>query len=79
MSEPEISIAGRKIGPAYPPYIICIICELSANHNGSLERAIKKIEFAVETGAEAIKIQLSRPTPSRLTRTSQNSRSGAGG
>src|ERR1700730_5665613 len=54
MFEPEISIAGRKIGPLHPPYIIC---ELSANHNGSLERAIKMIEAAAETGADAIKIQ----------------------
>jgi len=54
MFEPEISIADRKIGPLHPPYIIC---ELSANHNGSLERAIKMIEVAAETGADAIKIQ----------------------
>jgi pseudaminic acid synthase len=54
MFEPEISIAGRKIGPLHPPYITC---ELSANHNGSLERAIKMIEVAAEKGADAIKIQ----------------------
>ena len=50
----SIEIDGRKIGPSHPPYIIC---ELSANHNGSLERAIKMIEAAAETGADAIKIQ----------------------
>jgi pseudaminic acid synthase len=54
MFEPEISIGGRKIGPLHPPYIIC---EFSANHNGSLERAIKMIEVAAEKGADAIKIQ----------------------
>jgi pseudaminic acid synthase len=54
MFEPEISIAGRKIGPLHPPYIVC---ELSANHNGSLERAIKMIEVAAEKGADAVKIQ----------------------
>lgn len=54
MFEPEISIADRKVGPLHPPYIIC---ELSANHNGSLERAIKMIEVAAETGADAIKVQ----------------------
>ncbi|MGH8597563.1 MAG: pseudaminic acid synthase, partial [Gammaproteobacteria bacterium] len=54
MFEPEISIADRKIGPLHSPYIIC---ELSANHNGSLERAIKMIEVAAETGADAVKIQ----------------------
>jgi pseudaminic acid synthase len=50
----EIAIAGRKIGAGHPPYVIC---ELSANHNGSLERALKMIEAAAATGADAIKIQ----------------------
>jgi sialic acid synthase SpsE len=50
----SIEIAGRKIGPLQPPYIVC---ELSADHKGSLERAIKMIEVAAETGADAIKIQ----------------------
>ena len=54
MSQAEITIAGRKIGAAHPPYIIC---ELSANHNGSLERALKMIDAAAATGTDAIKIQ----------------------
>jgi pseudaminic acid synthase len=54
MLELEISIAGRKIGPAHPPYVVC---ELSANHNGSLERALKMVDAAAATGADAIKIQ----------------------
>jgi N-acetylneuraminate synthase len=54
MVEREIAIGGRRIGPSHPPYVIC---EISANHNGSLERAIKMIETAAETGADAIKIQ----------------------
>lgn len=36
MSSESICIGDRIIGPDQPPYIIA---ELSANHNGSLERA----------------------------------------
>jgi pseudaminic acid synthase len=50
----EFDIAGRKIGPDHPPYIIA---ELSANHNGKLPRALELIEAAADTGADAIKIQ----------------------
>ena len=34
-----------------------IIAELSANHNGSIERAFESIKMAKEAGADAIKIQ----------------------
>ncbi|KRB49384.1 pseudaminic acid synthase [Phenylobacterium sp. Root700] len=51
---PEIEIAGRKIGAAYEPYVIC---ELSGNHNGSLERALAMVDAAANTGCDAIKIQ----------------------
>ena len=54
MQSPELVIAGRKIGPDYPPYIIA---ELSANHNGKLSKALELIEAAAATGADAIKIQ----------------------
>lgn len=48
------SINGRLIGAEHPPYIIA---ELSANHNGSLERALKTIDAAHSCGASAIKLQ----------------------
>ncbi len=51
---PEIQIAGRHIGAAYSPYVIC---ELSGNHNGSLDRALTMIDAAAATGCDAIKIQ----------------------
>ncbi len=54
----EISIAGRKIGRNYPPYIIA---ELSANHNGKLETAMRIIEEAKKAGADAVKLQTYRP------------------
>ncbi len=50
----EIEIAGRKIGSDHPPYVIC---ELSGNHNGSLDRALAMIDAAAQTGCDAIEIQ----------------------
>jgi len=51
---PEVVIAGRRIGPEHEPYVIC---ELSGNHNGSLERALALLDAAAATGADAVKIQ----------------------
>jgi pseudaminic acid synthase len=52
--KPYITIDGQKIGPDYPPYIIA---ELSANHNGDINRAFKIMEEAKKSGADAIKLQ----------------------
>ena len=58
MNDPVISIAGREISRNHPPYIIA---ELSANHNGRLETAMKIIEEAARAGADAVKLQTYRP------------------
>ncbi|MDR8296059.1 pseudaminic acid synthase, partial [Acinetobacter baumannii] len=47
-------INNRDIGTDFPPYVIA---ELSANHNGRLETALKIIEEAKRCGADAIKLQ----------------------
>lgn len=51
---PSINIAGRRIAADVPPYVIA---ELSANHNGRLETALKIIEEAKKAGADAVKLQ----------------------
>jgi N-acetylneuraminate synthase len=50
----KIQIDGREIGAEHPPYVVA---EISANHNGRIENALRLIECAKEAGADACKIQ----------------------
>src|SRR5215203_4166431 len=54
MSQPEISIGGRKIGPAYPPLVVA---EIGINHEGSLDVAIEMVDAAARAGVEVVKHQ----------------------
>src|ERR1051325_6910793 len=51
---PTVTIAGRRVGPNEPPFVVA---ELSANHGGSLARALAVMEAAKMAGADAIKLQ----------------------
>jgi N-acetylneuraminate synthase len=53
-SRAAIAIAGRRISIDERPYIVA---ELSANHNGDIERALQLIDEAKAAGADAIKLQ----------------------
>ena len=47
-------VNGRVVGSDQPVYVVA---EISGNHNGDINRAIKLIELANDCGADAVKIQ----------------------
>ncbi|MBG6109801.1 N-acetylneuraminate synthase [Flavobacterium sp. CG_9.10] len=51
---PYIEIAGRKVGPDYPPLVIA---EIGINHEGSLSVAKEMVDAAHKAGAEVVKHQ----------------------
>ena len=55
---PYIEINNRRIGVGFPTYIVA---EMSANHGQNFERAVKIIEAAKASGADAIKCQTFTP------------------
>lgn len=57
----------KEIGLEKPPYIIA---ELSANHNGDIKKALRLIELAKQSGADAVKLQTY--TPDTITLNSQS-------
>lgn len=62
----HIRIDGRTIGPNEPPYVVA---EISANHNGQLSLALRLIDEAQKSGANAVKLQTF--TPDTITLNSQ--------
>ena len=59
---PFIEIAGRRVGPNYPVYVIA---EMSANHNQNFSDALNILKAARDAGADAVKLQTY--TPDTLT------------
>ncbi len=55
MSTYSIKIGNKEISQNSPAYIIA---EIGNNHNGSMERALKLIDMAVEMGADCAKFQM---------------------
>ena len=47
-------IGSKEISDSNKPFVVA---ELSSNHNGSLERALKCVDIASEAGVDAIKLQ----------------------
>lgn len=62
MTDKHIEIAGRRIGPGEPPFVVA---EMSANHGRDFQRAVKILEAAAAAGADAVKLQTY--TPESLT------------
>ncbi len=66
---PVIHINGRAIGSDHSPYVIA---ELSANHNGKLDTALRIIEEAYKAGASAVKLQTYKPDTITLNSSSED-------
>ena len=58
MPNAHLTINSKQIGPRNPVYIIA---EMSANHNGSFDRAVQIIQAAKNANADAIKLQTYTP------------------
>ena len=50
----QLAIAGRRIGPGEPPYVIA---EIGSNHNGDMDLCRRLIDAAGDAGADAVKFQ----------------------
>lgn len=51
---PEITLAGRRIGPAHPPLVIA---EIGINHEGDYAKAERMVRDAAAAGCECVKFQ----------------------
>jgi pseudaminic acid synthase len=63
----DIKIGDKIIGNTHKPFIIA---EMSGNHNQSIDRAFAIIDAAVDSGADAIKLQTYTPDTMTINATS---------
>ncbi|NUS74431.1 MAG: pseudaminic acid synthase [Corynebacteriales bacterium] len=50
----SVRIGKHEVGPDHRPFIIA---EMSGNHNGELERALRIVDVIADSGAQALKLQ----------------------
>lgn len=50
----EVQVAGHRIGPGNPCFVVA---EIGINHNGRLDTAFRLVDAAVESGCQAVKFQ----------------------
>ena len=50
----QFDIAGRTIGPDFPPFVIA---EVGINHEGDVNKALRLVDAAADAGAEVVKFQ----------------------
>ena len=65
----SVKIGNRDIGKNHEPFIIC---EISANHNGKIEKALDLISAAAATGCDAIKLQTYTPETMTINHSSED-------
>lgn len=71
----SIQIGNHLIGPDHRPFVIA---EMSGNHNGSLERALRIVDAAASCGAHALKLQTYTPDTITIDAASPDFRLSAG-
>jgi N-acetylneuraminate synthase len=69
------AIAGRRIGPGEPVYVIA---EVSANHGQQYETAARLVHAAVEAGADAVKLQTYTPDTITIASDAPSFQAGSG-